>query len=403
MNKDALKNTSLLVVGIFLLIWATNAYFIFGDIGKNTSLALGFVLILFVGISSKKDKKFFVFFCFSFLSYLLFYLLGFWNAQDILSPLNVSFSLICIALLNVGYLVGKYDFSSFYLKIGYKLIFSGLAIIGSLAFYFDQIALMAVANSANVRDLGDDSLNAVGIAYTHALLFLFLFWIFQTSKNSKFRPVFLVAIIITFSVIISTLSRGAVIFLALFLLFYYLRVVKIKVHYLPKLVKGLFIFIGILFFLDLFIQNNEYVHLKTEAIVNRFDSLLDYSTKNTVDLSALEREKVYDYFFNDISKFYLGEEGYKPYPHNQFIEILMRWGIFGIPLLIFSITIFIKSLKIFNKKHLEKNPILFLIISLFVFSYLQSMTSMSLEMNRMMWFGFGFIYSYNSKHFDYSK
>src|SRR5690606_7939385 len=118
-------------------------------------------------------------------------------------------------------------------------------------------------------------------------------------------------------------------------------------------------------------QENEFLQLKLEAFNDRLISLFGYTSNNIRDLSVAAREDVYMYFFNNLPEFYFGQANYKPYPHNQFLEIIMRWGLFGLPLLIFSIWIFCKSLFLFKKDLLFRTPLLFLILSLFLFSYLQ--------------------------------
>mgnify|MGYP007020175177 CR=1 FL=1 len=69
----------------------------------------------------------------------------------------------------------------------------------------------------------------------------------------------------------------------------------------------------------------------------------------------------------------------------------MRWGIiFGAPLLILIVRNFFKCLKLLVKNFAIK-PLNKLFIFCFLFAFLQSMSSMSLEMNRMLWLGLGVV------------
>ncbi|MNG14382.1 hypothetical protein D3C84_981280 [compost metagenome] len=98
-----------------------------------------------------------------------------------------------------------------------------------------------------------------------------------------------------------------------------------------------------------------------------------------------------DFFENIGDVILIGKERYVPYPHNQFIEIIMRWGLFlGLPLFVFSIRNFIRALILLLKKG-NISPFVNLILFIFIFSFFQSLSSMSLEMNRTLWFGFGFL------------
>jgi len=90
---------------------------------------------------------------------------------------------------------------------------------------------------------------------------------------------------------------------------------------------------------------------KIEATTLRFEYLLEFTTTGRGNASADEREMVYNNFYNNLDDFILfGKKGYLPYPHNQFMEIIMRWGIiFGAPLLIFNVRNIFKGLKLIVK------------------------------------------------------
>ncbi|RIW11797.1 hypothetical protein D0X99_20200 [Algoriphagus lacus] len=76
------------------------------------------------------------------------------------------------------------------------------------------------------------------------------------------------------------------------------------------------------------------------------------------------------------------------------MEILMRWGILGWTFVVFSLLCFFRAFKIFKVVSVDPNLLEFLLICLFLFSYLQSLTSLSLEMNRFLWLGFGYLFGY---------
>ena len=394
-NSFQSKSITNLIIGLFFLIWATNAYFIFGNNLKYISLVVGFLYIAWGGMKLHKSKSFYFFFGNSLSVYFLYFLLAIWNHQQTLEPQSIAFSIVCYFLLVIGFLYGSLNAVEFTIHNKYKLLFSLLVIVGSTAFYFNQSVYLA-SSSEGMRDLGDESLNPIGVAYSHSLLVIFLFWILQQTRNKFVQLIIIIAVLLAFIVVISTLSRGAILFLFTFFTIYFLRGLRFNRRILVTGIKTVACSAVFLVVFFLLLKENNFFQLKMDAVIDRFQSLLGYTTDNNTDLSAAAREDMYEYFFNNLPEFYLGELNYDHYPHNQFLEILMRWGFFGLPLLIFSIAVFIKGVKYFKRTFLKKNAVFFLIVSLFLFSYLQSMTSMSLEMNRMLWLGFGFIYSFSA-------
>ena len=89
-----------------------------------------------------------------------------------------------------------------------------------------------------------------------------------------------------------------------------------------------------------------------------------------------------------------GEENYVGYPHNQWIEILARFGLLGLPLLVMSLVLFVRLGWDLLTGKIHPDVEFSLIATLFVYSYLQSMSSLSLQVNRALWLGFGYLIGY---------
>jgi O-antigen ligase len=89
-----------------------------------------------------------------------------------------------------------------------------------------------------------------------------------------------------------------------------------------------------------------------------------------------------------------GEKGYVGYPHNQWVEILARFGLLGIPMLVMSIVLFCRVCWDVVTRKIHPDVEFSLIAILFVYSYLQSMSSLSLQVNRALWLGFGYLIGY---------
>ena len=83
--------------------------------------------------------------------------------------------------------------------------------------------------------------------------------------------------------------------------------------------------------------------------------------------------------------------------NNQYLEILVRFGLLGIPLLVFSLFVIGQFINSFLLKKKQKDFELALISAIFLFAYLSSLSSLNLEMNRAMWLGLGYFFGYFTK------
>lgn len=387
--SDSLR-FNFLIIGVFLLVWSNNASFVFGETGKQLSLYLGFFIIVIASLKDFLKKRNIVFLLIITVFYATFLAIAFIQNQNTLWNLNIIFGLICFSLLYSGYTIGRnYNRVNLKFELSRNLVFGMaiLTIVSATFFYRSQSVYMVYENIS--RDLGDEAMNPIGIAYTQGILSLILFWLLIQTKNMLDRGILLIALISSFAVISITLSRGAFIYVSLIIGIFYLRRIRIINIFRLKKIRY---FIGLLLVLLIFynyLKNNTFFIAKIEAFTDRLSGLLGIFTSQYIDGSSNERQLMYSAFTSNWTGYFFGQNNYSPYPHNQFMEIWMRWGIFGIPLIFFSIKIFLKSLRIFLKKSLKPNSFLLFVTLIFIFAYLQSLTSMSLEMNRILWFGFG--------------
>ena len=276
------------------------------------------------------------------------------------------------------------------IKIGQSLIIfiSILSITSGYFYYIDQVNL---SYDVGIRSLGDDNLNAIGVAYVNAQLLILIIW-FLFQKNSFFiKWLLITASISLLTVILITESRGPILFLSLmFFLMFYKNVFKI--FKFRNLLSTLSLLLIILFIS----LNTPIIQNKIQSVTNRFAVLfISSSIKNIEDRSTNARLEIQSDFLNNYDKMIFGKYNYAPYPHNQFIEIYMRWGVFGIPILMNSILSFINAIRFYRKQKENKSSLDFLLLLLFVYTYLQSMTSLSLDNNRLLWLGFGFFINSN--------
>ena len=73
-------------------------------------------------------------------------------------------------------------------------------------------------------------------------------------------------------------------------------------------------------------------------------------------------------------------------PHNQWLEIFVRFGLLGLPLFFISIFLFIRLGMDTLFQRIRPDIEYSIVTVLFVFGYLQSMTSLTL-LNRVLWLG----------------
>jgi hypothetical protein len=147
----------------------------------------------------------------------------------------------------------------------------------------------------------------------------------------------------------------------------------------------------------LFFSNNVILTESFEILIDRFSGLLGASnqTATGLDISANGRIEYWNHYASTFSNWILfGERFYSGYPHNQYLEILVRFGLLGIPLLILSLFVMAKFIHSFLFKKKERDFELTLISAIFLFAYLSSLSSLNLEMNRAMWLGLGYFFGY---------
>lgn len=382
-----IKHINPLFTGIFFLSWSMISFFVYGTMLKYLSLILGFSLIIFSAYLSPNKKglikKTFIF-LFFYLTYLFFSVA---NEHTNLDLLNIIYGLVCISLVISGSII--YKNQKHFQKIPQSVLFfySFLTIIGTI--FFQSYLLI---NSLESRNFGlelDMGVNAIGVAYVSGILSLMFFSFLKLKLNYYTKIVLFTSLIFCILNILTTQSRGALIFLVLtFLLFFLKKIFS----------KNIFKIIFILIFLSLFVyiasRLSQILELRIDLFIVRLESLLSSDNKFD-DLSSLERINYYNNFSeNLLSYFPFGQYRYVPYPHNIFLEILMRFGLFGFPLILLLIRLIFTSIKyIINKQH-SLNLVSLTIGAIFIFSFLQSLTSLTLEFNRMLWLGLGFYYSF---------
>jgi hypothetical protein len=392
------SRTSLFVLGIFFLVWSINGFFIGGELLKYLLLFLGFSLILGTTLFSlPRNSSFFRFASITFIVLLAFWFVAILLNQTTAQTNIVLFDVICYLLFISGYLVAK-NLERFTRVTNITILFIVLLTVLGCVMYIKYQSMLSLSDSlSSSRDVtegGDEAgINVIGVSYTNAIIFFIIYYFlsfYQLKKAIKIALLF--SIFLTFFLILYTQSRGALIYIVLIVILDNLK----KINTLTKGLKYTFKFLIILFFLAILIiksiELNPAFAQKFQGTLDRFQLFLDVTEDIEADPSTYQRTVFLNKFINEIDSIILfGQEKYQPYPHNQFAEILMRWGFFlGLPLILISLTSLIKSVRI-STKTISLNPMIHLMALLFLFSFLQSMSSMSLEMNRLFWLAMGFL------------
>ena len=272
------------------------------------------------------------------------------------------------------------------------VIIAGIAIICLLAFlrYVKDISFQG-----SIRDFGETALNPVGVAYANTCLFLIFLVLGFANKSLIKKSIYLFTASLALGVVMTSASRGAVIWgtcgvIYFILLNRYWRYISFK-----NLIVALAACILVIPVILLIYNTNYAVSERMDILVKRFEGMY-YSIfglgQSSVDLSTNSRQYYWHYYYSTLKEwFILGEQGYVGYPHNQWLEIFVRFGLLGLPLFFISIFLFLRlgidTLFQRFRPDLEHS----LITVLFVFGYMQSMTSLSLHVNRVLWLGFGYV------------
>ncbi|WP_163710541.1 O-antigen ligase family protein [Mangrovibacterium lignilyticum] len=381
-----------LISGIFLMTWSMNAAFMFGTFARHVFLALGFVLIVIAGIISPNKGNLLPFFLKSIAVYSTYILIELLGDHEIFGLESIVFGWICIITLNVGYVISK----NFYLFEDTPkqiiIAFCILTIFGGILSLKYQITHGITGRKFDTAE--GIEVHAIGIAYVNSILLLLQIYFFTKIKTVNVtKIVTLISIVATITVILSAQSKGAILSIGATLGYIvFLRFKKTR-HKLAHLANILIPTIILLIFLGYLQSKIPFISEKIEGLESRFENLWSYTSQDQVDPSAKERGKIYYQFYENFDQIIpMGQRGYKPYPHNIFLEILMRWGVWGIPLLFFFVFSFYKAIKLSTKPSFYISPLTNLMITIFLFCFIQSWTSLSLEFNRMLWLGLGYLY-----------
>ena len=387
------------IMGLILLYWSQSMYFVAGNMARMGSLAVGFGLILSAAWLRSKGHLF---------RHLSFVIItgGYFLTLVMLSVFQEHaiwynrtqqiFCVVCICLFWAGYILAREKRQDFISANQSSLVgVAGVAIICLLAFLR---FVKDISFHGSERGFGETTLNPVGVAYANTCLALVFVTVGILNKSLLRKAVHLLAACLAFAVVLSSASRGAILWGGCAVVFFFL----LNRH--RKYLSGKNILIGLGACL-LLIPICAVLYTTNYAIAERMDILIERFTRMfeslfgggqaRTDLSLSARQIMWQSYASTFQQWILfGEKGYVGYPHNQWIEIMARCGLLGIPMLLMSVVLFFRLAWDVLTRKMHPDVEFSLIATLFVYSYLQSMTSLSLQVNRALWLGFGYLLGY---------
>ena len=397
-EKAAINEIEFLVMGLILLFSNVALYFISGIMVRYFALLMGILFIFFAAYKRGKHHihKIIPFCSISLIYFVILAFISVFQNQVISYDIvKQIFAIIIIGCFFSGYLLSTSkiyfieNFKSWKVRGLTVVIIFGL--IGFLRYY------ESISFYGTMRGYGEDTaLNPVGVAFTFTLLLIVYFVLTISSQNILDRILYGSAMTLSTAIVITTASRGAILWAILTIIFLVVsgRIKKIKLSKFFILLLFGIISLGFVF---LFFSNNIILIESIEILINRFSGLFGGYNQTTsgLDLSANARVEYWNHYASIFSDWILfGEKSYMGYPHNQYLEILVRFGLLGIPLLIFSLFVMGQFIYSFLLKKKNKDFEMTLISVIFLFAYLSSLSSLNLEMNRAMWFGLGYFFGY---------
>ena len=386
----------LVVLGLIMLYWSQALYFVAGNQIRMLSLVLGLGSIVAAAClrAQRRISKHVplviisgLYFCvLAFLSKFQMHIIWYDNIQLI-------FCVVCLILFWSGYILAREKVHDFLLADQrIFIIFGGIAIVCLLAFlqYVKDISF-----HGSLRDFGATALNPVGVAYANTCLCL-IFLVMGFSNNKLItKLIYLFTAALALGVVMSSASRGAVIWgmcgiIYFLLLNRYWRDISVK-----NLLVALGACIVLVPILLLIYSTNYAVSERMDILFKRFEAMY-YSLFGgggaSTDLSTSSRQIYWYQYYSTLKEWVVwGERGYIGYPHNQWLEIFVRFGFLGLPLFFISIFLFLRLGLDTLFQRFRPDVEYSIITVLFVFGYMQSMTSLTLHANRVLWLGFGYV------------
>jgi len=383
------------IIGLGMLHWSQAMYFVGGQSARMGSLVVGFGLIvgaafLRAGGQIGKHLPFVVLTGSYFI--LLAMLTRFQDHAIWYDRQQQIFTVVCLVLFWVGYILAREKRHDFVSANQLSLVGLGVLALLCLVRFLGYVKLISFEGSA--RGFGDTTLNPVGVAFANTCLGLVFLMLAMLNKNLLRKALYLLVAFAAVFVVFSSASRGAIIWGSLAMVFF--CVLNRHRGYLTgrSLVVTLLSMALLLPGLVVLYQSNYAIAERLDILIDRFTQMFDLFRKygGDSDQSVSARQYAWSSYLSTIDQWIIfGEKRQYGYPHNQWLEIFVKFGLLGTPMFLMSIILFFKISWSALREKLNPDVEFSIITTLFMFGYLSSMTSLSLQVNRVMWLGFGYL------------
>lgn len=316
------------------------------------------------------------------------------HSTFIRSPLMQVFRLVCLALFISGVLLGRYRPTVGRDTVPFSLcLLTCFVTLPLLLFSLGQLANLEPTEIAS-REVGG---NPIGVAYTLMNLAVILFALLLFSASKFQNILFGISFVLTGSLIVSTASRGPLIWgsmsLAYCIVLAYPHLSNRKS--ITRLIALSILAISVAGFLVWYAKGGKLLHARYDLLTGRMKAARQYVVGARGPDQALEGriDEVTFLMENWEQWFMFGLPGYTHAPHNQYAEILARFGFFaGVLFLLWSANNGLRLYALPKRDGCFRFDLEFVsVATLFAYSYLQSFSSLSLEINRGLWLGFGYM------------
>lgn len=392
-------SSQFIIAGLIMLHWSQAMYFVGGQSARLGSLAVGFGLIVVAAFLRARGQvvKHLPFVILTGCYFILLAILTRFQDHAIwYDPQQQIFVVVCIFLFWAGYILAREKRHDFFSTNEWSFVGLGLLSLLCLIRFLDFVKQISFEGS--VRGFGETTLNAVGVAFANTCLGLVFFVLAILNKNLSFKALYFSVASAAVFVVLSAASRGAVLW-GLGAMIFFLMLIRQGKFLTGRsfLVTTLSILLLIPITMGLYYSNYAIAE-RVDILINRFSQLFfSFSSEASgdMDLSVGARQYAWSHYLSTIDQWIIfGEERQHGYPHNQWLEIFIKFGLLGVPIFLMSIVLFFKIFWSAVSEKLHQDVEFSIIATLFMFGYLSSMTSLSLQVNRAMWLGFGYLLGY---------
>ena len=266
----------------------------------------------------------------------------------------------------------------------------GVFLLLSLNFYKFVTSSISTVES---REMIYEGMNAIGMGYLAGLMGSVFVALSIKLTHWLPRLLFGLCAFVMLLLLISVGARGAFLYFCITVMVLCLLTFRVSLAAISKLVPVIAVAgVGgaVLSF-----TKPEVITIRWNNLVERFMPVLDYISGYRdagVEGATSGRLDLYLYYLEQFPSWWpQGLSGYSSqYPHNLFLEVGVRFGLLGIPILVVLFLV-IKKVIIMARYRERIDPLDFAVIAVFVFVFQQSMTSMSLEMFRALWASMGYL------------